>query len=216
MTRLSRKQHDLASVMPLVRHEVCEDMHNIYGQIQPRDSRRWDLAAVSDTEFEQFNDPATTSLQRRQQFFARHRLQAHSLWYSDAVSLAQHLDPHAAGIVNMASDRAHGAPGCARDLCWPQFGWQGLEQEQRYAIARLPSCDDRIRKIKCFSHLRMVSPQRCSAGSLLRRALSKSGIVANQFDFVAFRIAKVQRSPPDPVVVLDFDVESQRLQALPF
>src|SRR5688572_29710692 len=114
MTRLSRQHHDLSTMMPLVRHEVCEDMHNIYGQVQPRDSRRWDLAAVADTECKQFNDPATTLRQRRQQFFARHRGQADSFWYSDAESLAQHLDPHAASIVNMARDRAHGSPGRAR------------------------------------------------------------------------------------------------------
>src|SRR6266481_1920685 len=79
MTRLSRQQHDLSTMMSLVRHQVCEDMHNIYGQVHPRHSRRWDSAALLDTEFKELEDSVTASLERRHQLTARHRVSAHTL-----------------------------------------------------------------------------------------------------------------------------------------
>ena len=66
MPRLSRKQHDLPTVMPFVCDQVGENMDHIHGQIHPGHARRRDSTAPIDTEFKQFNDPATTSLQRRQ------------------------------------------------------------------------------------------------------------------------------------------------------
>src|SRR5688500_11896471 len=121
MTRLSRQHHDLSTMMSLVRYQVCEDMHNIYGQVQPRHSRRWNSAAVIDTEFKQLEDSVTASLERGHQLPARHRVSADTLGYTDAVPFPQHLDPHAAGIVNVAGDHPHGPPGHARDCHWPQF-----------------------------------------------------------------------------------------------
>src|SRR5260370_21200266 len=110
MTILSRQQNDLATMMSVVDHQVCEDMHNIYGQVQPRHSRRCDSAALSDTELKQFEDSVTASLERRHQLPARHRVSAHTLRCTDAVSSPQHLDPHAATIVNLACDHPHGSP----------------------------------------------------------------------------------------------------------
>src|SRR5438046_5144513 len=109
MARLSRQHHDLSTMMSLVRHKVCEDMHNIYGEVQPRHSRRWDSAALIDPEVKQLEDSVTASLERRHQFPARHRVAAHTLRCADAVSSPQHLDPHAAGIVNVAGDHPHGS-----------------------------------------------------------------------------------------------------------
>src|SRR6202521_1605692 len=102
MPRLSRQQHDLSAMMSFVSHQVCEDMHNIYGQVQPRLSRRWDSAALIDTELKQLEDSVTASLERRRQLPARHRISAHTLRCTDAVPSPQHLDPHAAAIVNVA------------------------------------------------------------------------------------------------------------------
>ena len=75
------------------------------------------------------------------------RASVHTLRCTDAVASPQHLDPHAADIVNVAGDHPNGPPGRAGDRHWPQFGRQVLEQEHRHAIAGLPGCDDRIRKI---------------------------------------------------------------------
>src|SRR5712691_7552851 len=121
MTRLSRQQHDLSTMMPLVRHQVCEEMRNIYGQVQPRHSRRWDSAALIDTEFKQLKDSVTASLERRHQLPARHRVSADTLRRTDAMSSPQHLDPHAVGIVNVAGDHPDYSPGRARDRHWAQF-----------------------------------------------------------------------------------------------
>jgi hypothetical protein len=52
MTHLSGQQHDLPAMVPLVRHQVSKDMHDIYGQVQPGNSRRRDAAAVLDPELE--------------------------------------------------------------------------------------------------------------------------------------------------------------------
>jgi hypothetical protein len=103
MTGLSRQQHDLSPMMSLVRHQVCEDMHNIDGQVQPRHARRRDSAALIDTEFKQLEDSVTASLERSHQLPARHRVSADILRCTDAVSSPQHLDPHAADIVRWAA-----------------------------------------------------------------------------------------------------------------
>jgi hypothetical protein len=70
------------------------------------------------------------------------------------VAFPQHLDPHAAGIVNVARDHPHRSPRRARNRHRPQFGRQVLEQKLRHAIAGFPGRDDGIRKIDLLSRPR--------------------------------------------------------------
>ena len=148
MSGLARQHHDLPTVMRFMRDQICENVDHINGQIHPCHSRYRNSSAAIDSELEQFDDPATAPRERWQQLLARHRVQTDSLWSQDPESLAQHLDPHAANIVNVRSDRAHGTSRGGSHRQGPQYGRKILEQEGRYPVVGLPGRDNGIGKIE--------------------------------------------------------------------
>jgi hypothetical protein len=59
-------------------------------------------------------------------------------WYLHIIISADHFDPHASGVVDMASDHTDGPARGPGDLQVPRFVRKTLEEELRHAIAGSP------------------------------------------------------------------------------
>jgi hypothetical protein len=154
MTRLSRQQHDLSTMMPLVRHEVVEKVHEIGREVLPRSPRN--DATLSNAELEQSNDAVATPRQRAQQLRRANVARIDGPGYRDGLSRAHHLDPHASDIVDVGRNHPHRPAWNAGNGSRPHRGRQVLYQIHRHPIVRSPGGDQRATGLEICWHLRSL------------------------------------------------------------
>src|SRR5262249_55439641 len=99
MAQLSRQHAQLSAMVRLVRYKITEKMCKIGGKVLPGSRRN--RAAARYAEPDQFDHAFTAACERSQQLRRSHRAAIHGLWHLDSVACADHLDPHAPGVVNV-------------------------------------------------------------------------------------------------------------------
>ena len=111
MPELTRQHHDLASVVALMRDEVCQDMGDVQRQVAPDVGfRRRHVASCLNAEREERLDPPATAVQGGKQLASRNRAAIDRDGDRDPVFPAERLEPHAPGVVEMPRDHADRAP----------------------------------------------------------------------------------------------------------
>ena len=110
MAELTREHHDLPSMMALVGDEVGQDMRNVKRQVAPdvRFGRRH-MASRFQAEREKIFDRAAASFESGEQLMAIDGAAIDGCRHLDAMFLAERLDPHAPGIMDVTSDHPNRA-----------------------------------------------------------------------------------------------------------
>jgi hypothetical protein len=62
----------------------------------------------------------------------------------DAVTRANHLDPHAAGVMNVRRYRTYCAATVTGNIHQPQLEWQVLDKKHRHTVVGFPRRDQRL------------------------------------------------------------------------
>ncbi len=161
MTRLSRQQHDLSTMMSLVRDEVVQKVDEIGREILPRSPGN--DAASSHAELEQSDGAVAASRQRAQELWRANAARIDGPWDRDTMLRAHHLDPHASGIVDVGRDRPHRPAWNAGNGCRPHRGRQVLDEIHRHAIVRSPGGDQRAMGLEFCWHIRSLRLRRLDA-----------------------------------------------------
>jgi hypothetical protein len=129
MTELPGQHHDLAPVVALMRDEVCQDMRDVQRQVTPDVAfRRRHMAPRSHTEGEECFDPLAAPLKGGKQFRSRDLAAIDRGGKGDSVFLAERLDPHAPGVVEMPRDHADRAPRRSWNGRIPECAGQILDE----------------------------------------------------------------------------------------
>jgi hypothetical protein len=132
-----------------VRAEIAQDVADIERQVAPRICGcRRDAPAVFTTELHQAADADAAAPQCRDKLPRSDLVPIDCSRDFDPMGLAECLDPHTAGIVNVSGDHPDRAPGCSGDGGGPQAGRQVLDKEERDAIVGPPGGEDRVAKIR--------------------------------------------------------------------
>ena len=151
--QLAGKHHNLSPVMAFVRDEITEQVPHVEGKIAPHISRRGGNASpVITTKLQQAQNARAATLQRWNQTLGFHLVPVDAARHSDAVFLAERLDPHTSGIVNVTGKHPDSATRCSRHLGLPEFGGQMLNQKGRDAIIGFPRVKDRISQVGWRTH----------------------------------------------------------------
>lgn len=72
------------------------------------------------------------------------------------MTLADHLDPGAPGVVNVRGDSSNGASRGAGNGSGPQLGRQVFDQIHRDAIVCAPRRNQRLAVFRIFQHARLL------------------------------------------------------------
>ena len=131
MTQLARHHADLSTMMALMSDEIRKEVDDVGGEAR-------DLPISVKTDLKEADDSLAAPLQRRDQLLAAYPVAIDALRNRKIELPAEHLDPHAAGVVDMARDHSHGATRSARDLLRPELVREVLEQEDRDAMVGSP------------------------------------------------------------------------------
>src|SRR5437667_9025019 len=154
-------------MMAFVRNEIRKDVPNIERKIAPgiRRARR-DSAAVITTQRQEADHPLAAPVERPYEL-----LLAQSAWidrvrHFDPVLLPQRLDPHAAGVVDVASDHPNCPAGGTGHGGRPELGGQMLDQEDDDSIGRSPHWNESICQVESRRHQRASPSNRAVAKRL--------------------------------------------------
>jgi hypothetical protein len=140
MSELARHQDDLAPMMALMGDEIGQHMPHVKRQVAPCICRRRrNLTVPLEPQGQQAGDPAAAAFQGADKLGAGHPVPVNRWRHRDTVRLSESLDPHAARVVDMASDHPNRASRRTRNRSVPQCGWKLLDQEGRDAVVRGPS-----------------------------------------------------------------------------
>jgi hypothetical protein len=109
MLQLARKHHYLAAMMAFVRNEIRKDVSNIERKIAP-DVRRTgrDRTSVITPQRQEADHAPAAPVERLYELLRADTAPIDRFRHLDPVLLAQRLDPHAAHVVDVASDH----PNC--------------------------------------------------------------------------------------------------------
>jgi len=132
VAQLASHHHDLPPVVTFMRHVVGQEVRDV-GR---RESRQ--AAAVRQADLEQLTDCPGAPGQGRDELAPRHAASIHAPRHRKTVFLAQHLDPHAAAVVEVSTDHLHRSPWSAGNRRAPHLVGEVLDEERRHAAACLP------------------------------------------------------------------------------
>src|SRR6185369_8917888 len=121
MPELSREHAQLTTMMRLMRYKVIQKMHHVRRKILPR--RWWNRSTTRHRKRDQINHSTTAPRQRAQQLPWLHRSPVDRFRNHNAMTRADHLDPHTPCVMNVSSERPDSAPSVARHIHGPQLEW---------------------------------------------------------------------------------------------
>src|SRR3989442_223628 len=147
--QLARKHDDLAPMMAFVRNEIRKDVSNIERKIAPGIRRAGrDGAAVITPQRQEADHPPAAPVERVYELLRADATPIDRFRHFDPVLLAQRFDPHAARVVDVASDHPNcPARGTGHDGR-PELCGQMLDQEDGDSIGRSPHWNDTICQIE--------------------------------------------------------------------
>src|SRR5258706_5427120 len=107
MSQLAAQHHDLPAVMAFVRGEIGKNVADVQREVAPG-VRRGDRNAAAGVapELEKTADAPAAAFERGHQLLAADPPAIDAVWHRNAVLLADPLDPHATGVVDMSRDHA--------------------------------------------------------------------------------------------------------------
>src|SRR2546421_2014683 len=109
--QLAHKHDDLAPMMPFVRNEIRKDVSDIERKITPRiRSTGRDGSAVIAPQRHEADHPPTAPVERLYELLLADATPIDRFRHFDPVLLAQRFDPHAARVVDVASDHPNRPP----------------------------------------------------------------------------------------------------------
>ena len=147
MSELAHDEHDLAPMMALMGDEIGQHMAHVKRQVAPCiRRRRRNLSVPLEPQGQQAGDPAAAALQGADQLRAGHPVPVNRWRHRNTVRLPESLYPHAARIVDMASEHPNRAPRRTRDSSVPQCSGELLDQEGCDAVGRRPSRQNAVMK----------------------------------------------------------------------
>jgi hypothetical protein len=95
-------------MMAFVRNEIRKDVPNIEGKIAPRIRRTGrDPAAVLTPQRQEANHPPAAPVERLYELLRADSAPIDGFWHFNPVLLPQRLDPHAARVMDVASDHSN-------------------------------------------------------------------------------------------------------------
>src|SRR6266404_6834627 len=150
MSQLAGEQHDLPAVMAFVRDEIGENVADVQREVAPgvRGGNR-NAAAGGAPEPEKAADAPAAAFECRHQIPSADPPAIDALGHSNAVLLADHLDPHAAGVVDMSRNHPDRAARSPWNALSPERGGQVLDEKDRDAVVRLPRRKNRVPEVRC-------------------------------------------------------------------
>lgn len=122
-----------------VGHEIAEEVDQVRREVLPR--CWWYCAATRHSEFYQLNHALAAAPKRAHQPRWPNCTSIDCLRNYDAVTTADHLDPRAAGVVNVCGDGPNSTPRRTGNSHGPQFRRQVFDEIDRDAIVRSPRID---------------------------------------------------------------------------
>jgi hypothetical protein len=151
--QLARQHDDLAPMMAFVRNEIRKDVSNIERKIAPGIRRAGgDGAAVITPQRQEADHPPAAPVERLYELLRADATPIDRFRHFDPVLLAQRFDPHAARVVNVASDHPNCPARGTGHLCRPEFWGQMLDQEDSGSIGRPPHWNERICQVESRRH----------------------------------------------------------------
>src|SRR5437868_5411589 len=139
MAQLPRQHAELTAMVCLVGHEVAEKVHKVRWEVLPRGRR--DRATAFYAEPDQSNNSFAATLECARQLCLTNGAPNNPSRNFDAMARADHLDPHAPGVMNMRRDGPNCATRHARNTLGPQLRQQVFDKIHGYAMARAPRVD---------------------------------------------------------------------------
>src|ERR1700733_1933054 len=141
--QLASQHYNLSPVMAFVSDEVSENVAHVEGKVPPHVRfRAGNASALVTAELQQIQDAGAATLERWNEILGFHFVTIDAPRHCDAVLLAQRLDPHAPGIMNVAGKRPDAATWCSWNFGFPEFGRQVLDQKNRHPIVGFPRLKD--------------------------------------------------------------------------
>src|SRR5262245_22661316 len=139
MPELPCHQHNLAPVMTLVSDEVGQHVSHVKRQIAPHiRGCGWNLPTALEPEVQQAGNSTAADLQGANQLGAGHPAAVYRRRHLQAVWPSQSLDPHAACVVDMASNHLDGSHRRTWNRSGPRGIWELLDQGDGDAVVRGP------------------------------------------------------------------------------
>lgn len=105
MAQLSRQHAELSTMVSFMSDEVAEEVNEVSWKVLPGGG--WNVAATRRAEPDEFDHAFTAAFKGARQLGWQYFAGVNSARNRNAVTPANHFDPHAPGVVNMSCERTH-------------------------------------------------------------------------------------------------------------
>src|SRR6266566_9078281 len=136
-------------MMAFMRNEIGKNVADVQRKVAPNVRRGdRDPAAVVAPEPEKIVDAHAAALERRNQLPSADPAAIDAVRDGEAMLPADHLDPHAPSVVDMAHDHADRATRSPWNARSPELGGQVLNEKDRDAVVGPPRSKDCVSEVR--------------------------------------------------------------------